>query len=124
MCSVQNREAEGRLHGSLKLLSGCGRAELSSVTVIGPEETTWSCVRGGAAGGQGKGLHQRAVGMEQAAQGSGHSPKCQSSGSIWDLSEIRFDFSSAPIWIQVLDFMILVCPFPFMIFCDIMCGPM
>ena len=35
----------------------------------------WSCVRGGAAGGEGKGLHQRAVGMEWAAQGSGHSPE-------------------------------------------------
>jgi len=35
----------------------------------------WSCVKGGTAGGQGKGLHQRAVGMERAAQGSGHGPE-------------------------------------------------
>ena len=41
----------------------------------GPEGTAWSCVRGGAAGGWGQGLHQRAVGMEQPAQGSGHGSK-------------------------------------------------
>jgi len=45
------------------------------VTVTGPEGTAWSCVRGGAAGGQGQVLHQRLVGMEQGAQGSGHSPE-------------------------------------------------
>jgi len=39
----------------------------------------WSFVRGGAAGDEGKGLHQRVVGMEQPAQGSGHGPKCLSS---------------------------------------------
>jgi len=39
------------------------------VTATGPEGTAWSCVRGGAAGGQGKGLHQRALGMEHDAQG-------------------------------------------------------
>ena len=45
------------------------------MTATGPEGTAWNCVRGGAAGGEGKGLHQRAVGMEQAAQGSGHGPE-------------------------------------------------
>lgn len=45
------------------------------MAATGPEGTAWSCVRGGAAGGEGKGLHQRAVGMEQPAQGSGHGPK-------------------------------------------------
>jgi len=45
------------------------------VTATGPEGTAWSCVGGGAAGGEGKGLHLRAVGMEQPAQGSGHGPK-------------------------------------------------
>ena len=45
------------------------------MTATGPEGTAWSCVRGGAAGGEGQGLHQRAVGMERAAQGSGHSPE-------------------------------------------------
>ena len=45
------------------------------MTVTGPEGTAWSCVRGGAAGGEGKGLHQRAVGMEQPAQGSEHGPE-------------------------------------------------
>ena len=45
------------------------------MTATGPEGTAWSCVRGGAAGGVGQGLHQRVVGMERAAQGSGHSPE-------------------------------------------------
>jgi len=45
------------------------------VTATGPEGTAWSCVRGGAAGGEGKGLHQREVGMQQPAQGSAHGPK-------------------------------------------------
>ena len=36
---------------------------------IGPEGSAWSCVRGGAAGGEGQSLHQRVVGMERAAQG-------------------------------------------------------
>jgi len=57
------------------------------VTATGPEGTAWSCVRGGAAGGEGQRLHQRAVGMERAAQGSGHSPKCWSSGSVWTCSQ-------------------------------------
>jgi len=37
------------------------------VTATGPEGTACSCVRGGAAGGQGMVLHQRAVDMEQPA---------------------------------------------------------
>jgi len=45
------------------------------VTATGPEGTAWSCVRGGAAGGQGQGVHQRAVSMERAAQRGGHSPE-------------------------------------------------
>jgi len=45
------------------------------VTATGPEGTAWSCVRGGAAGGEGKGLRQRVVDMEQPAQGSGHGPE-------------------------------------------------
>jgi len=44
------------------------------VTATGPEGTAWSCVRGGAAGGQGQGLHLRVVGMGRAAQCSDHSP--------------------------------------------------
>ena len=43
--------------------------------------------------GVGKGLHQRAVGMEQPAQGSGHSSACRSSGSVWTvLSDIGIGF--------------------------------
>ena len=52
-----------------------GSAELCSLLQQqGPRERH-GAVRGGAAGGEGKGLHQRAVGMERAAQGSGHSPR-------------------------------------------------
>ena len=45
------------------------------MTATGPEGTAWSCATGAAAGGWGQGLHQRAVGMERPAQGSGHSLK-------------------------------------------------
>jgi len=45
------------------------------VTATGPEGTAWSCVRGRAAGVQEKGLQQRVVGMEQAAQGRGDSTR-------------------------------------------------
>jgi len=45
-------------------------------------------------GYQGKVLHQRAVGMERAAQGCGHPLSCQSARSVWTpLSEIGFGFS-------------------------------
>ena len=58
------------------------------------EGTAWSCVRGGAAGGEGKGLHRRVVGMEQPAQGSGHSP---------ELLELRECLDSAlRRWVWVL----------------------
>ena len=39
--------------------------------------------RGGVAGGEGKAVPQRAVGMEWAAQGSGHSPECHSQTQVW-----------------------------------------
>ena len=45
------------------------------MTARGPEGTAWSYVRGGVAEGQGKGLHQRAVGIERDAQGSGRGPE-------------------------------------------------
>ena len=65
----------------LQLLIGAEeqRWALLSVTATGSGGRAWSCVRGGAAGGLGQGLHRRAVGMERAAQGSGHGPKCWSS---------------------------------------------
>ena len=47
------------------------------MTATGPEGTAWSCVKGGADGGEGRGLHQRAVGVEQPAQGGGHGPELQ-----------------------------------------------
>jgi len=42
-------------------------------------------VREGAVGGEGKAVPQRAVGMEWAAQGSGHGSECWSSGSAGTL---------------------------------------
>ena len=51
-----------------------GSAELGClVTASGPKGTTsWSYVRGRSGGGLGKSLLQKAVGMAQAVQGSGH----------------------------------------------------
>ena len=83
------------------------------MTATGPEGTAWSCVRGGAAGGEGQGLHQRVVGIERAAQGCGHGPECWSS----TLSDIGFDLG----WCCVepgVDSMILVGPFQLGIFYD------
>jgi len=63
------------------------------MTATRPEGMAWSCVRGGAAGGVGQGLLQRAVGMEQNAQGYGHSPEYWSSMSVWAVfSDIGSDF--------------------------------
>ena len=53
----------------------------------------WSCIRESSGGGQGTVLLQRAVGMEQASQGSVHSPEYRSSRSIWTtLSDTGFGF--------------------------------
>ena len=43
------------------------------MTATGPEGMAWSCVGEGQLGVRER--PQRAVGMEQAAQGSGHSPE-------------------------------------------------
>ena len=56
-------------------------------------------------GGLEKGLHQRAVGMGQAARGSSHSPKWQSSRSIWTMLS---DIGLGAVWSQGLDAMVLV----------------
>ena len=73
------------------------------MTATGPEGTAWSCVRGGTGGGEGQVVHQRAVGTERAAQGSGHGPSCQSSGSVWTmLSDIGFAFGVAGIAISLI----------------------
>ena len=95
------------------------RWALLSVTATGPEGTAWSCARGGTAEGEGKGLHQRAVGMERPAQGSGHGPQCQSSGSVWRaLSTLRVWILGGAVWSQGLDSMILVGPFQLLWFYD------
>ena len=44
------------------------------MTATGPERMAWSCVRGGATGGWGQGLHQRAVGMEGLPRAAGTAP--------------------------------------------------
>jgi len=76
------------------LLRNC---TLLCVTATGPEGTAWSGVRGGAAGGEGQVLYQRMVGMEWAAQGGGHSPKCWSSrGSGTPLSDSNHVSPSRP----------------------------
>ena len=77
------------------------------MTATGPEGTAWSCVRGGAAGGEGKGLHQRVVGNEQPAQGQVlEFRKCL--GSV--LSHRDWILGGAA-WSQELDSVILVHPF-------------
>ena len=43
-------------------------------------------------GSWGKGLHQRVVGMEQDAQGCGHSPELRSSRSIWTTFGVFYDY--------------------------------
>jgi len=58
----------------LQLLTGSGGAALSSA-MCNSDRARGSCVRGGAAVGLGMVLHQKVVGMEQAAQGSGDSLK-------------------------------------------------
>ena len=80
------------------------------MTATGPEGTAWSCVRGGAAGGQGKGLHQRVVGMERDAQGSGHSPSAGVPGASRHCFQTGLALGGAA-WSQLLDSMILVGPF-------------
>ena len=46
--------------------------------------------------------------MEQAAQGSGHGPKCQSSGSVWAALWHRVWILGGPVWSQGLDLVIHV----------------
>ena len=59
------------------------------MTATGPEGTAWSCVRGGAAGGEGQGLLQRAVGTALSAGVQGVlGQRCQTQGldAVWMLS--------------------------------------
>ena len=62
------------------------------MTATGPEGTAWSCVRGGAGGGEGQVVHQRAVGTERAAQGSGHGPSAGVQGAFGQRSDTGFEF--------------------------------
>ena len=55
----------------------------SLVPATGPERTAQSCIRGGS-GCEEKAVPQRVVGMEQAAQGSGHGPELTKLRKCWD----------------------------------------
>ena len=70
----------------------------------------WSCVRGGAARSVGQGLHQRAVGMERAAQGRWHGPSAGVQAAFGHHSQTSVSILRGPVWSQGLDSMIPVCP--------------
>ena len=89
------------------------------MTATGPERTAWSCVRGGAAGGEGKGLHQRVVGMERAAQGSGHDLKLPELQEYLDTTlRNTVRILHGPAWSQGLNSMTLSGPFQIRILYD------
>lgn len=77
------------------------------------------CIKGGLGGGEGEGLYQKAVGMEQSPQGSGQSS---------ELPELKEHLETAlrhgvwifggPVWRQVVDSIIPVGAFQLRIFCD------
>jgi len=80
------------------LMAACSSSHVverqSWALLFGDSDRTWvkgmELCQGGPGGGWGKVLHQKAVGMALAAQGSGHS--CQSSGSLWTtLSDTGFE---------------------------------
>jgi len=82
------------------------------VTATGPKGTAWSCVRGRALGGQGKGLRQMVVGMALS---------CWSLRSVWtQLSDTGFGFLGGAVWSQEAGKIILTGAFSFGIFCDSM----
>ena len=73
---VQSRAEElGGASWRLQLLKGSGGAVLSSALCDRARGNGMELCQGRAGGGEGKVLHQRAVGMQWAAQGSGHSPE-------------------------------------------------
>lgn len=89
------------------------------VVSIAPKGIAWSCARGGAGGAEGKALPQRAMGMERAAQGSGHGLECQSSGSTGTLlSGVGLGFGV--VLYRGCDSVILMDPSQLKVFCDYM----
>ena len=84
------------------------------MTAAGPKGMAWSCAREEAAGGQGQVIHQRAVGVEQAVQGGGHSPKLPEFEEHLD-STLRHWVRTlgGPEWSQELESGILVGPLQF-----------
>ena len=70
-----------------------GSAELCSVTARGPEGTAWSCVRGGATGGEGKVCTRGWWAWNGLPRAMGTALSCWSSRSVWTaLSDIGFGF--------------------------------
>ena len=66
------------------------------MTAAGPEGMAWSCARGGAAGGKGKGLHQRAVGMGPRTRVQEAFGQCSQAKSL-------VGFFGGSLWSQNLD---------------------
>ena len=74
-----------------------------------PELSAWSWVRGGAGGGWGKALDQKAVGMEQVPQSTGHGPKLQKFKKGLDNTlRHRVWIWGSSVWNQELDSVIFV----------------
>ena len=72
-----------RMRGGLMAAAATLREQGGSlVPATGPERTAQSCIRGGS-GCEEKAVPQRVVGMEQAAQGSGHGPELTKLRKCW-----------------------------------------
>ena len=81
------------------------------MTATGPEGTAWSCVRGGAAGGEEKGLHQRVVGMEKLPRAAGMAPSTGAQGEFRQCFQtLGLDFGWSCVEVGIV-LMILVGPF-------------
>ena len=91
MCSPRAEQAEGRPHGS------CSSSQC-------PREQHGAASEEGQLGMRERGLHQRVVDPEQAAQSSGHSPKLPELKECLD-STLRYRIW---VWSLGLDLMIFV----------------
>lgn len=86
------------------LMAACSSSHVverqSWALLFGDSDRTWvkgmELCRGGPGGGWGKVLHQKAVGMAQAALGSGHCPELQEFKEHLDNVLIKFEFRVVP----------------------------
>ena len=78
------------------------------MTATGPEGTAWRDIRGGASGGQGKGLHQ----------GGGHGPRMLQLSGCLDSSQTQGWGFGGATWSPGLGIVVPVGPFQLGIFCD------